>query len=256
MAQITKIIADFQTRLTGKISVGGTSGELQSNLDEDGEALPNGYYFFTIDGDNALKEYIFCQLTGSALSGIYSVSCQGVKTEGVIREHRFGSLIEITNFGQIKLLNDLFGGTDGLDADTPLKYDDTVTISDDKEIATKQYADDAEIQAPPAASESVIGGSKASATPADANNPIFLGDNDPLVPTADEADAMEGSYGTPGSSNKFVTEDNTALDDNVALTGNQTVNGVKTLTSIPVMPGNPTTDNQMANKAYVDSLLA
>lgn len=43
--------------------------------------------------------------------------------------------------------------------------------------------------------------------------------------------------------------------DFVTLVGNQTVNGIKTLGSIPLLPGsNPTTDNQAARKAYVDSL--
>ena len=42
----------------------------------------------------------------------------------------------------------------------------------------------------------------------------------------------------------------------VHLTGDETIAGVKTFTSTPVLPAsNPTTDNQAARKAYVDSLL-
>lgn len=46
----------------------------------------------------------------------------------------------------------------------------------------------------------------------------------------------------------------TTGDDEVKLTSDQTVAGVKTLSSIPILPANPTTDNQMARKAYADSL--
>ena len=153
-------------------------------------------------------------------------------------------------------MNDILGGNDTLDATTPLKYDATVTIDNDKKIATKAYADAKDIEDPPAASTSVIGVSKISVAPVDANNPLFAGNNDARLPTTDEKAALAGSYGTPGSSNKYVTDDNTALDNNVDLSNNQNVDGLKTFTSIPVMPGNPTTDNQIANKAYVDSLLA
>src|ERR1035437_1424987 len=106
MAIITKIIADFQTRITAKISIGGTSASIKDNVDLDGVTLPDGYYFFTLDGDSGLKEYIYCLKTGTDLTNIYSVSYQGVKTSGVVKEHRYAASIEITNFAQLKLLSD------------------------------------------------------------------------------------------------------------------------------------------------------
>lgn len=45
-----------------------------------------------------------------------------------------------------------------------------------------------------------------SVAPANAAAPIFVGDNDPRVPTQAENDALVGT-GTPSSSNKYVTED-------------------------------------------------
>ncbi|MBR3598452.1 MAG: hypothetical protein IKL53_01095, partial [Lachnospiraceae bacterium] len=49
---------------------------------------------------------------------------------------------------------------------------------------------------------------------------------------------------------------NTKANDNVVvnLTTNQTIAGVKTFSAPPVSATNPTTDNQLANKAYVDSV--
>ena len=253
--EITKIIANFSTRLNNKLGVSGTTGELQSNLDLDGEALPTGYYFFTLDGDNSLKEYIYCLKTGNALTNIYSVSSQGVKTAGVKKTHNYNCLVEITNFAQLKLLSDILKGEDTLDADNPLKYDGTPTIDDDKHIGTKATAD-AETMADVAATEAVYGKAKVSVAPVDADSPTFLGNNDPKVPTADENDAMAGSYGTPGSANKFCTEDNANRINNLHDTGAEGVAGIKTFSSIPVSSaGNPTTDNQIANKAYVNTML-
>ncbi len=123
-------------------------------------------------------------------------------------------------------------------------------------------------------------------------NPKYLKDSQYYTfrPTTDEKDALAGT-GTPNSTNKYVTNDDTSaattadkvvrytaggdvnvpatpgadqdaaskgyvdtLDGaNVKLTGNQTVNGIKTFGSIPVFPGsNPTTDNQGARKRYAD----
>ncbi|MBI3320015.1 MAG: hypothetical protein HYZ89_05460 [Candidatus Omnitrophica bacterium] len=62
-----------------------------------------------------------------------------------------------------------------------------------------------------------------------------------------------------GANGKFLTVSSglPAWGDAVDLTTNQTIGGVKTFTSIPVGPAtNPTTDNQLARKAYVDSIAA
>jgi len=255
MTKIANIIADFETQLAYKIAIGEKSCSIQNNIDNDGVTLPNGYYYFTLDGGSNEKEHIYCLLTGKNLTDIKSVSRQGVKTEGVTREHRYGASVGITNFATIRYINDVFSGGDTLDSTVPLKYDAEVTVDDDKMIGTKKYADDLTISDLSDASTSVKGVSKISVAPASVDNPILLGDNDSRIPTQDETDAMAGTSGTPSSSNKFVTEDNSALDNNVDLSTAQTVGGVKTFSSIPVLPGNPTTDNQLSNKAYADSKL-
>ena len=50
------------------------------------------------------------------------------------------------------------------------------------------------------------------------------------------------------------TEVDTKDAANVKLTGNQTIAGVKTFSAPPVSATNPTANNQVANKAYVDSV--
>jgi len=86
--------------------------------------------------------------------------------------------------------------------------------------------------------------------------PISVGDNDPRIPTQGENDASAGSYGTPSSSNKFVTETDPLYADNVKTTGDQSIDDVKTFTSVPVLPASdPTTSNQAVRKSYADSLV-
>ena len=253
---MSKLIADFQTQLSSKLSIGDTSISIQNNVDNDGNILIAGYYYFTLNGGETNKEYIYAKLEEKSLTEIQSVSRQGVKTEGASKEHRYGSTVTITNFASIMDANKILKGEEGLDADNPIKYDEQPIISDDKEIVTKKDVDDLEIGDPSIASDEILGASKVSVAPADASNPILLGDNDERIPTQNEKDAMEGSYGTPSTSNKFATEDHSALDNNVNLEDDQEVAGIKTFTSIPVLPGNPTEDNQLANKAYADSLLS
>lgn len=139
--KLAKIVADFRTSLATKLSVGGTSATLQSATDDDGVALPSGKYYFTLDGESTQKEYILCDLAGTALTNIKSVSRQGVQTNGAAREHRIGSSAMITDFGHIKYINDLLDGTTMLNASTPLEYDDTASITNNNQLATKAYAD-------------------------------------------------------------------------------------------------------------------
>jgi len=254
-SELGKIIADFQTSLATTIAVGGTSGTLVSNTDDDGVTLPNGRYFFTIDGGNTFKEHISCTLTGKEMTDICSVSRQGVETSGAVKSHRVGATIIITDFAHIKKLNNLLDGTTDLDADNPLKYDADPSITNDAELATKKYMDAVANAGSPDASTSAKGIAKLSVAPASSTDPIAVGTNDPRIPTADQKAALAGT-GTPSSSNKYVTADDENLTNNVKTSGDQTVGGVKTFSSLPVLPATtPTSANQAVSKKYIDDLL-
>jgi len=215
MAQLLgTVVADFETQLATALAVGDTTATLQSATDDDSVALPAGRYFFTIDGDSSSKEHIACTLSGTSLTAIKTVTRQGVETSGVARKHRVGATVTITNFAHIKQINDLLDGTTDFDSATPLKYDGDPTLSNDEDIATKKYVDDVAIAGGADSSTTTKGITKMSVAPASASNPIAVGDNDPRVPTSDENDAMAGTSGTPSSSNKFVTNDDTAETGN------------------------------------------
>ena len=72
----------------------------------------------------------------------------------------------------------------------------------------QEYIDAAIVAGGVPATTSVLGLVKMATAPADPANPIAVGTNDPRIPTTDENNAMAGggNFGTPSSSNKFVTE--------------------------------------------------
>ncbi len=55
--------------------------------------------------------------------------------------------------------------------------------------------------------------------------------------------------------NGAKTELNSKIDNKVTKTGNETIAGVKTFSAVPISATNPTANNQVANKAYVDSVV-
>ena len=148
MSTLPKIVADLTLQLAVKIAIGGTTGTLSSNVDDDGVTLPDGLFYFTFDGNNAQREHVSCTKTGTALTAIKTVSRQAVETLGVLREHRVGATVVMTDFATYKA-----------------------------------YVDNTATSGAPDASASTKGIAMLSCVPA--STPIAVGTNDPRVPTAD-----------------------------------------------------------------------
>jgi hypothetical protein len=206
---LTKIIADFSTTLTAKTAIGATSATLTSGLDQDGIQLPTATYGFTIDRNNANKEYFTATLTGANLTSIKTVTRgTGVGTSGLTRTHRKGAEVIISDWVAMKRMLDVLDGTTTLDASTPLGYDGTATISTANQLATKDYVDGVAVAGGADSSTTVKGITKMSVAPASAASPIAVGDNDGRVPTQGENDALVGNNTdiAVGSGNKMVTQ--------------------------------------------------
>ena len=82
--------------------------------------------------------------------------------------------------------------------------------TDSLEYASKGYVDGVAIAGAPKATEAVYGITKLSVAAASATAPIAVGDNDARVPSQGENDALVGTSGTPSSTNKYVTNDDTS----------------------------------------------
>lgn len=142
-SDLVEILADFNTQLFSGVSVGGVTATIVSDTDDDEVDLPDGYYGFTIDGDNSSKEYIKCLKTGTSLSEIKSVTRQGVETTGFVRAHRRGATVTVTDWIALGKHQDLLDGTTPFNANVPLKYDADADILENADFATKKYVDEA-----------------------------------------------------------------------------------------------------------------
>jgi len=116
-----KIIADFETQLSTALAVGGTSFTLASATDDDGVALPSGAYYFTIDNGSSNKEYVLGTLASTAVTAVSSVSRQGTETSGVVRAHRVGASVIMTDFATYKKYMDGIALVSAPDGDASTK---------------------------------------------------------------------------------------------------------------------------------------
>lgn len=142
MAQtLLDILADFTVQLSAPVAVGDTTGNLTSITDDDGNALPNGTYGFTIDGGQSNKEYIVCTLTSTALSDVKSITRQGVSTTGFSKKHRRGAKVSVTDWAILSRMLNLLDGTTGFDSTgTPLGYDGAPASLTGNQFITANWA--------------------------------------------------------------------------------------------------------------------
>ncbi|MBP9701398.1 MAG: hypothetical protein KBD47_00255 [Candidatus Pacebacteria bacterium] len=142
-SKLTKVVANFETSLATKLANGATSGALTSITDKNSVALPAGKYCMIIDRGTGDEEHLLFDLSGTAMSNIFSVSRQGVQTAGVqnLNGHRAGSKCYLTDFVNLKVIVDILNGADSLDSANPVKYDADPTFNDSKQVVSKGYVD-------------------------------------------------------------------------------------------------------------------
>lgn len=133
--------ADFETGLNAQVTAGDTTATLISIVDTDGNNLANGLYGFTVDGDvPESKEYIVATLTGSALSGVISITDQGVTAASAFQKfHRRGANVAITDWVVLSRVVNALTGVTGLDGGVPLAYDSAPALGSSNQLATVQY---------------------------------------------------------------------------------------------------------------------
>ena len=222
-SNLVKVIANFETSIVNKLESSGTTFELVSNVDDDGNTLPAGTYAFTLSEGESNEEHIVGTLSGSTVT----ITARNVKrndgsTAQTGKTHRKGSSVKITNFIPLKRMMDLLDGTTDFDSSTPLKYDGAVShTTGSNEFATIKYADDLAIAGSPDITETTKGiGELATTTEINAGTEngstgakllvgaknLFASIFYTQLPSSDEKDALAGT-GTPSSSNKFVNEE-------------------------------------------------
>lgn len=136
---LLEVIADLDLSLAAAVSVGATTATLTSAVDGNGVAIPAGKYGFTIDGDNSSKEFMVCDLSGTTLTNVQSITVQGVATSGFAQYHRQGAVVTITDWVIFKRMLNNLNGTTGFNSATPLNYDAEPSYSNPLTIPTVQY---------------------------------------------------------------------------------------------------------------------
>jgi hypothetical protein len=202
-----KIIADFETQLSTSLAVGGTSFSLSSGTDDDGVALPNGLYYFTVDNGTSNKEYLAGTLSGTSVTGVLSVSRQGVETSGAARAHRVGASCILTDFATYKKYMDEIALVSAPDAST--------TTKGVVEIATL-----AQVRAGTGTGET---GAILVVSPTELDD----------LPSQDQKNALAGDGATPSATNKYITQ-------NRQMVAGETINGA----TLPVPVYQNKTDNE------------
>lgn len=208
----------FETSLSFPITSTDTSMTLVSNVLIGGATLQSGYTCFTVDQGQPNTEYVCGTVSGTTVSslvrGIDPIT--GYTSQTNLKfSHRRGADIKITDYPVLTLLRNQIYGSDTIQ--NIISYTTHPTFTSNTQIIDKKYADDLAIAGAPNAATNVKGIGYLSVAPASASSPVFVGDNDPRVPTvstatvtAGQVAGLSGTSGTPSSTNKYVTNDDTS----------------------------------------------
>lgn len=199
------------------VIVGATSIVLNSLTDIYGNILTmtdfgdTGYITLEPDTNNeeaATFTGVVANANGTfTLTGVKTALAKSPYTEtsGLIRQHAGGTNVVVTD-------NVAFWNTFGNKSNDEVitgRWGSATVPSANNDYANKAYVDGVAIAGGANASSIVKGISKLSLDPVVPTNPIAVGDNDTRIPTQGENDALVGTVGTPSSTNKYVTNDDT-----------------------------------------------
>lgn len=245
--------------------MGDTTILLKSMTDIDGTVVTFANAFGTKGfatmqpGEGTSEEQIsFSGITQNAngtatLTGVKSVTFLSPYTEtsGLMKTHAGSTTLIISNTSGF--YNELTSKDDDETINGIWTFTQppvsTTNPTSSTQVANKAYVDGVAIAGAPDSSTTVKGIGKVSVAPVSPTNPIFVGDNDPRVPTQGENDALVGTSGTPSSSNKYVTNADTATAATANAVARRLAGG--NITVITESQGNNTTN--AASTAYVDA---
>lgn len=187
-----KIIADFETQLATAIAVGGTSFTLATATDDDGNTLPDGLYYFTVENGSSNKEYLAGTLTASTktVASVVNVSRQGTETSGADKAHRVGASVIISDWMTYK------------------KYMDEISLvsAPDANANTKGVVEEATTAEIDAGTATGGTGAELFVAPDALSTSIYK----TQLPSSDEKAALAGDLGTPSTTVKYLTASNKA----------------------------------------------
>lgn len=219
---LSKVYLNFTTSLASGISSAASSLTLARSTDDDGTTL-SGSYILTVDEGTNSEEHMLVSLSG-ATGTITTRGLSRVDATTNVAANQFahsrGATVKITNAPLVKVVNRLNGDEafDSVDLTgiQSIAGLSTPTVGETTKAANVEYVNNSVVAGGVDASTTVKGILKLSTAPASATDPIAVGTNDNRVSpvslatvTSDIVDALDGT-GTPSSSSKYVTNDDTA----------------------------------------------
>jgi microcystin-dependent protein len=202
------------------VVIGNTTLTLASFKDIDGNniAMQGTVMTGTVEPSSGVQEeqIIFTGVTQNAngtatLTGVSSVGWASpyTQTSGFVKNHAGNTTFVLSDTAYLYSQYANLGGTNtftGTDTFNISPIIPTVSSSQTTQAASVGYVNSVAIAGGAKASNTVFGISELTVAPATASVPLAVGDNDPRMPTAGQALALAGNFGTPGSGNKYVTE--------------------------------------------------
>lgn len=224
MTSIPTVSALYESSLASALSASGTSFQVVSALDRDGNALTDLYGFVISEGESN-EEFVIGTVSGNTVTIVargLDANDPSVEIAGNKHAHRRGSSVKITDYPILGIMRNILNGEAGYALPNPIRYASGVTPVDALDLVTKAYADALAISGAGLASTGTAGlAEEATQAEIDSDtgsgsvarlfvNPSTLATSKYSIrlPTADEKAAMAGGgdYGTPSGSNKFLTK--------------------------------------------------
>lgn len=292
-ASIPTPVASFTTSLASKITSTDTSMALVSTSTDDGTTLVNGsIYGFVIDVGTSDEEYVLGTASSSNIVSMtrgVSVVTGNTSVASLKKDHRRGASIKITDAPVLLVLARIMNGDETLP--NILKYDTPKTFTASSSLVDKNYVDNVAVAGGAVATESVAGlsilGSQSqlstgtatssynsivyslvpqnkffNATPSATTTGVVTGTGGTIAAgfIATSSNYVWSGANTHSGANTFsatTSLQNTTIGGTTSTISSTNLNitsPTTTFTAIPILPAsNPTTDNQAARKAYVDT---
>ena len=177
--------AVFETYLANQQGTGDTTMTLANGTDNSGNIL-TGYLCFTVDQGTPTQEFECGTASSTTISGIQ----RGINTLGGtstvssnIYAHRRGADVKITDWPILGIITSKVTGQDGFDNglyyNTPPNFSSATTTT----LADTAYVNSVVAQGAATATNVVYGITRLSVAAVNANLPIAVGQNDPVLTT-------------------------------------------------------------------------
>ena len=252
------VINSFKTTLSASCTSSQNTLILSSVLTKDNHTIAmadlgaKGY--LVLEPGTSKEEIItFTGITGNTLTGVtrglafYGNSEANVPANSFA--HQSGSIVIMSNVNYVyknfvdKDSDETVGGKKTFSTYPEYSTPNSLPTLDGQ-LSTKKYVDGVAIAGAPDSSTTVKGIVKMSTAPVSAVDPIAVGNNDTRVPTQGENDALVGTVGTPSTTNKYVTNDDTTGTGKVLRTTNSYMHfgGTGSNGSLAISSGTTTID--------------